>query len=516
MTRRLHLGYDALKRPIHLDPSDRKSHMHVIGSSGSGKSKFLEWMIRGDLRNHQGFCLLDPHGTLYDEVVKYCAHYPTTLPRDIIQSREIRQRMIDNCSVPLVQREWEELQDLKARDWREETLSLRNRLFRFLSSPSLMRFMGLADRSLDLKEIMDSGKILLVNLAPSDELSEENARVFGALLVNEFFECARRRQKDSRDNDPKPYYLYIDEFQEFVSIDVSKMLDQVRKYGLFAILSHQRFGQLNDDLIDSLSNCKIKAVFGGLPAKWARYMAEELFIGKLDPKKIKVAIKQTKFWPKEERRQVYTHGTSHSTSVGESSGSVSSSVSGSSFGEFFGPEQWCGSMGSSRGSSSAMSESSSYGSSYSESETTSESVADIPVFVPVPFEELSSIQYYSIDEQLTELTAALKEQYARHCFIKIQGNDAEPMLVPKVEQPYTRASAIAAYQERRLAAANALPAEAVDQLLAEQEKRLIEGPDTDGPTIPPSEPDSNPPPNDGGSQAPPPRSKLFDDLLGNG
>src|SRR5579883_3327259 len=418
MTRRLHLGYDALKRPIHLDPSDRKSHMHVIGSSGSGKSKFLEWMIRGDLRNHQGFCLLDPHGTLYDDVVNYCAHHPTTLPRDIIllnlskpdqvigfnpfrksdagniavqvdrriiatmhawnmlntdqtptlermlrivytvmidqnvalpqaqhlvdfQSREIRQRMIDHCSVPLVQREWEELQDLKARDWREETLSLRNRLFRFLSSPSLMRFMGLADRSLDLKEIMDSGKILLVNLAPSDELSEENARVFGALLVNEFFECARRRQKDSRGNDPKPYYLYIDEFQEFVSIDVSKMLDQVRKYGLFAILSHQRFGQLNDDLIDSLSNCKIKAVFGGLPAKWKRYMAEELFIGKLDPKKIKVAIKQTKFWPKEERRQVYTHGTSHSTSVGESSGSVSSSVSGSSFGEFFGPEQWC-------------------------------------------------------------------------------------------------------------------------------------------------------------------------------
>src|ERR1022692_3355686 len=78
----LHLGYDALRRPIRLDPDDRKTHMHVIGSSGSGKSKFLEWMIRGDLRNRQGFCLLDPHGTLYNDVVKYCAHH--VMGRDII------------------------------------------------------------------------------------------------------------------------------------------------------------------------------------------------------------------------------------------------------------------------------------------------------------------------------------------------------------------------------------------------------------------------------------------------
>src|SRR5262249_53320970 len=53
-----------------------------IGSSGSGKSKFLESMIRGDLKNRQGFCLLDPHGTLYNDVVRYCAH--KVLDREII------------------------------------------------------------------------------------------------------------------------------------------------------------------------------------------------------------------------------------------------------------------------------------------------------------------------------------------------------------------------------------------------------------------------------------------------
>src|SRR5581483_8334550 len=146
-------------------------------------------------------------------------------------------------------------------------------------------------------------------------------------LVNEFFECARRRQKDPLGRDPKPYYLYMDEFQNFVSLDIADMLDQVRKFGLFTVLSHQRFGQLDDNIIDAvLTNCRIKAVFGGLPYDSAQLMAKELFIRKLDPTKIKVAIYQTKFWPKEETRQVRTRGTSYSSS----SGWAESSASGSS------------------------------------------------------------------------------------------------------------------------------------------------------------------------------------------
>src|SRR5438105_9716980 len=78
----LHLGYNAGGKSVRLDPADRNTHMHVIGSSGSGKSKFLEWMIRGDLDNRQGFALLDPHGSLYEEVVNYCAHH--VLDREVV------------------------------------------------------------------------------------------------------------------------------------------------------------------------------------------------------------------------------------------------------------------------------------------------------------------------------------------------------------------------------------------------------------------------------------------------
>jgi ABC-type transporter Mla maintaining outer membrane lipid asymmetry ATPase subunit MlaF len=62
--------------------------MHVIGSSGSGKSKFLESLIRQDLTSQQGFCLIDPHGTLYRDVLDYCAHH--VLKRDIILLEPVR------------------------------------------------------------------------------------------------------------------------------------------------------------------------------------------------------------------------------------------------------------------------------------------------------------------------------------------------------------------------------------------------------------------------------------------
>jgi type IV secretory pathway VirB4 component len=79
---RLFIGFDARGRKMWLSPDERKAHMHVIGSTRSGKSKFLEWMMRGDLQHGQGFCLIDPHGTLYDAVARYAAHH--VLPHEII------------------------------------------------------------------------------------------------------------------------------------------------------------------------------------------------------------------------------------------------------------------------------------------------------------------------------------------------------------------------------------------------------------------------------------------------
>src|SRR5258706_901362 len=77
------LGHDANGRPVTLKPEHRRTtHMHVIGGSGTGKSKFLEWMIRRDLRQGNGLCLIDWHGTLYNDVLRYCAYQDVGLAGD--------------------------------------------------------------------------------------------------------------------------------------------------------------------------------------------------------------------------------------------------------------------------------------------------------------------------------------------------------------------------------------------------------------------------------------------------
>lgn len=549
------LGYDAHEKPVLLEPEHSLTHMHTIGASGSGKSKFLASIMREHLKNRTGFCLADPHGTLYDEVVEFCAHH--AIDREIIllnvsraglpiigfnpfrrapegdisvqvdrritatmhawgvadtdqtptlartlrliytvmleqnlglpqvqhlidfNSQEIRGSMIERLASPLIQKEWRELQVLKPKEWRDETLSARNRLFKFLTSEALCRFMGVPDQSIDLREIMDSGKVLLVNLAQSDFLSQENARAFGALLVNEFFENALRRERNPFGQAPAPYFLYLDEFQNFVSLDIANMLDQVRKFSLFLTLSHQRFGQLDENITDAvLTNCRIKAVFGGLPVQSARLMAEELFIGELDSKKIKAAIYQTKFWPTYARDKVYTKGGSHSVSTGNSESSGSATALSLATGRSYGPDDWLGVFPGDRmvSQSTSRTQSASTASSSSESDTVAESEADIPIFIPVPFQELSSVQYYSHDEQILELTAALKEQFPRHCFIKIHGQKTQPLLVPFVDsiRSFRDDSAnFEWYQLWQLERSHALPVAEVDRLIVERDAALF-------------------------------------------
>jgi len=545
------LGHGADEQPILLSPEDRQAHMHVIGSSGSGKSKFLESLMRQDLKERQGFCLIDPHGTLYRDVLEYCAF--KVLKRDIIllnlsdpshvigfnpfrrsgrgdisvqvdrriaatmhawgvensnetptlertlrliytaliernlpfqhaqylidfNSQVIREAVIRQITSPLVRREWDELQLLSPKDFRNEILSAKNRLFRLLTSNTLSLFLNAKGAVLDLPEIIEQGKILLINLAPSDHLSAENAGVFGALLVNEFFEVARRR-RPHLGKELKPYFLYLDEFQTFVDLDITKMLDQVRKYKLFTVLAHQRFGQLDQDLCDAvLTNCRIKAVFGGLPVESSRLMAQELFIGELDPKKIKVSIYQTKFWPKYSRDTVYTYSSSSGYSTGKGENRGLSSGIGNVQGQFFEPGDWfspAGLVGTSIVASNSENRVSGEHSSNTEFTGEGYGEADVPIMLPVPFTELSSVQFYSAEEQLNELTAALKEQFGRHCFIKIHHQKTQPMRVPFVERFTPSSENMQWYEQEIFKQTNAVPAEQADISTTDAEKRFL-------------------------------------------
>lgn len=70
------LGRDVdSKKKVYIPEHIRSTHMQVIGSTGTGKSKFLEWMIRSDILNNNGLCLIDPHGYLYDDLINWLTSY---------------------------------------------------------------------------------------------------------------------------------------------------------------------------------------------------------------------------------------------------------------------------------------------------------------------------------------------------------------------------------------------------------------------------------------------------------
>lgn len=130
--------------------------------------------------------------------------------------------------------------------------SVASRLQLFIH-PHVRRIMAVPDNCIDVEDIVDSGKSLLLNLQPSDRLT--TGRVIGTLLINELWEIFRRKKK------PKEFYLVMDECQMFFTPDIAEMLDQGAKYGLHLFLFHQRLTQIPITTAGALDNAQTKIEF---------------------------------------------------------------------------------------------------------------------------------------------------------------------------------------------------------------------------------------------------------------
>jgi hypothetical protein len=374
------------------------------------------------------------------------------------QEKHIRAHLVQGIQSPTARAQWEALSSFKnLQDFWGHIESTENRLlFRFLEPLQVRRVMGLPTNNLDLKDIIESGKILLVNLQPKDRLSEENARLIGTLLLSEMWEIARRREQGPGGSPPSQFFLIIDEFQLFLTPDIPKMLDQAAKYGIHLFLFHQHLSQLKQ--LDEqaygavMTNAQIKAVFGGLSREDARLMAEQIYPGQIDLKRVKFLIEQTKFWPVYARDKVYHRGSGIGTGSGSTSGAVTGKLWNPSL------EQWIP-------SSSEVSSTTSF-----ETITEQEGEADMPIFIPVPFKEISSITPYSLEETLWELSDRLMEQYQRHFMIRIPGKPTRAAVTPFVKSRYVRPEVLAAYKDR--ISENFLGAAEVDAALLEVHNQL--------------------------------------------
>jgi len=156
------------------------------------------------------------------------------------------------------------------REWIESTL---NKVDAFLSDARIRDIFSSPKSSFNLREIMDSGKILLVNL--SRGRLKGGANLLGALLVSKI-QMAAFSRADLPQTSRKQFYLYIDEFQNFATESFVEMLSEARKYKLALIMAHQNLSQLPKTLKDSiLANCGMQTCFR-VNREDAQLLAKEL------------------------------------------------------------------------------------------------------------------------------------------------------------------------------------------------------------------------------------------------
>ena len=141
--------------------------------------------------------------------------------------------------------------------------SILTRLNTFLRPKVIRHMVAQKNDRLDFRAIMDGRKIFLAKLSHG-LIGEENAHLFGSLLVSKFAQAAMSRQEEST-TQRAPFFLYLDEFHHFVTPSVATILTSVRKYGLGLCLAHHELRQLknrSEDVASAvLSNAYTRVVF---------------------------------------------------------------------------------------------------------------------------------------------------------------------------------------------------------------------------------------------------------------
>ncbi|MGB9763036.1 MAG: type IV secretion system DNA-binding domain-containing protein [Minisyncoccia bacterium] len=169
----------------------------------------------------------------------------------MLSDEEFRKAVVVRVTDPVVRNFWEkEFSRYHDRFATEAIAPIQNKVGQFISNPLIRNIIGQKTSRLDLREIMDSGKILLVNVSKG-LIGEDNSALLGALLITKL-QLAAMSRIDTPENERTDFYLYIDEFQNFSTESFANIFAEARKYRLDLILAHQYIAQLNQTVKDAI------------------------------------------------------------------------------------------------------------------------------------------------------------------------------------------------------------------------------------------------------------------------
>ncbi|MEI6296873.1 MAG: DUF87 domain-containing protein [bacterium] len=322
-------------RPVRMTEEDRTRHLYVLGQTGAGKTSLLKAMIKQDLANGKGICVMDPHGELVNEIMAYIPkerindviyfnpgdmsrpmglnmlEYDFNRPEEKtfivneIQSifsklfseesmgpmfqlymRNALQLLMEDapnepCSLLEVLRLftddgfrerklariknvsvidfWQKQATQTSGDWSLANMAtwVGSKFDNFTNNDFMRPVIGQTSSSFDFRKIMDDGKILLVNLSKG-RIGDINSNLIGMIIIGKLLGAALSRQEliDKGQKDFRPFYLYIDEFQNYTTDSIETIFSEARKYKLCLTVAHQFIAQLEDNIRE--------AVFGNI------------------------------------------------------------------------------------------------------------------------------------------------------------------------------------------------------------------------------------------------------------
>lgn len=165
----------------------------------------------------------------------------------ILTDAKYVQELLPKVQDPIVKRYWTDQIAQTADFHKSEVLDyIVSKFGRFVTNRMIRNIIGQSESSFSLREVMDNGKILLINLSKG-EIGEENSNFLGLVLVPRILMAAMSRS-DIPEEQRRNFYLYVDEFQNFATPDFAQILSEARKYRLNLTVANQFIGQVDEEV----------------------------------------------------------------------------------------------------------------------------------------------------------------------------------------------------------------------------------------------------------------------------
>lgn len=214
------------------------------------------------VRNAMLTAMSDPASTMVEVV------------RILTDEKWVKEKWIPLIKDDLVKRYWTDQIAKTTEQQKSETLGyIVSKFDRFVTNMSIRNIIGQSESSFNFREVMDDGKILIINLSKG-LIGEENSQFLGLLVVPKLISAALSRE-DTQEEDRRDFFFYVDEFQNFASDEFASILSEARKYRLSLTMANQYIAQMPDNVRD--------AVFGNVGS---------LMVGRVGPEDAEYLEKQ--------------------------------------------------------------------------------------------------------------------------------------------------------------------------------------------------------------------------------